>query len=69
MRGILGAMLVMAMLSGCASSGQTDVAAYPMRGQSPEQQARDHGECQYWAKGQTSYDPATDTAKGAGVGL
>jgi hypothetical protein len=69
MRRILGAMLAMAVLSGCASSGQPDVAAYPTRGQSPEQQARDHGECQLWAKNQTNYDPGMDTAKGAGVGL
>jgi hypothetical protein len=64
-------MLVVAVLSGCAASAppQPGVAAYPAKGQTPEQQARDGAECQGWAKQQTGYDPAMDTAKGAGVGL
>src|SRR5881398_1214261 len=57
-------------LSGCASSGnpQPSVFAYPAKGQTPEQQARDSSECQTWAKQQSGWDPATDTAKGVGVG-
>ncbi len=65
----VGAMLVMALLSGCASSNQPAVAAYPTKGQSPQQQARDAQECQGWAHQQTGYDPGTDTAKSAGLGL
>ena len=57
-------------LSGCASSGnpQPSLFAYPAKGQTPEQQARDSSECQTWAKQQSGWDPTTDTAKGVGVG-
>ena len=41
MKRAAGAVLVMVMLSGCASSSPgPGVAAYPMKGQSPEQQGR-----------------------------
>lgn len=69
MKQAVGVVLVVAVLSGCASSNQPAVAAYPARGQSPQQQARDASECQGWARQQTGYDPGTDTAKGAGLGL
>src|SRR5204863_6284427 len=57
-------------LSGCASSGnpQPSVFAYPAKGQTPEQQARDSSECQTWAKQQSGWDPTTDTANGGGIG-
>ena len=65
----LGAVLGLIVLAGCASSTpQPSVYAYPLKGQGPEQQARDAGECQTWAKQQTGYDPTTDTAKGVGIG-
>lgn len=66
----LGAALVVVVLSGCASSTppQPSVYAYPTKGQSAEQQARDANECQTWAVQQTGYNPTTDTAKGAGIG-
>lgn len=35
-----------------------DVIAYPMYGQSPQQQAQDHYECHTWAVGQSGFDPA-----------
>jgi len=59
-----------AVLSGCASSSnpQPSVFAYPAKGQTPEQQARDSSECQTWAKQQSGWDPTTDTAKGVGIG-
>src|SRR5712692_6659408 len=59
-----------AVLSGCASSGtpQPSVYAYPAKGQTPEQQARDSSECQTWAKQHSGWDPTTDTAKGVGIG-
>jgi phage tail tape-measure protein len=71
MRRAAGAVLVVAMLSGCASSSppQPGVATFPAKGQSPAIHARDSSVCQDWAKHQTGYDPGTDTAKGAGIGL
>lgn len=61
---------VSAALAGCAPVGapQPTVYAYPYRGQTAEQQARDRGECQQWAQQQTDFNPAADTAQGAGVG-
>jgi predicted lipid-binding transport protein (Tim44 family) len=35
-----------------------DVFFYPTRGQGPEQQSRDRGECQGWAVQQTGFNPA-----------
>lgn len=35
-----------------------DVYAYPMRGQTPEQQDRDHYDCSIWATQQTGFDPS-----------
>jgi phage tail tape-measure protein len=58
-------------LCGCASSEPPRPGggfAYPAKGQSTEQQARDGAECRDWAKQQSGFDPAVDTAKGAGVG-
>jgi hypothetical protein len=36
----------------------TDVYAYPLHGQPPEQQNRDHYECSVWATQQTGFDPS-----------
>jgi len=59
-----------AALSGCASAPATpNVYAYPAKGQTPQQQAQDTHECQGWAQQQSGWDPATSTAKGAGIGL
>jgi hypothetical protein len=43
MRRVVSAVVVAALLAGCASSSTPapGVAAYPSKGQSPEQQARD----------------------------
>ena len=57
-----------AALSGCASAERPNVYAYPQKGQTAEQQSRDTTECQAWAKQQSGFDPAMDTAKGVGVG-
>ena len=54
------------------AAAQGNAYAYPTAGQSQEQQARDHGECFYWATQQTGVDPTTmpppgtpsDTASG-----
>jgi hypothetical protein len=36
----------------------TEVYAYPLHGQTPEQQDRDHYECSTWASQQTGFDPS-----------
>jgi len=36
----------------------TEVFAYPLHGQPPEQQDRDHYECSIWATQQTGFDPS-----------
>ncbi|HYM29130.1 MAG TPA: glycine zipper 2TM domain-containing protein [Steroidobacteraceae bacterium] len=36
----------------------TDVYAYPLHSQPPEQQDRDHYECSVWATQQTGFDPS-----------
>src|SRR6516164_11482156 len=35
-----------------------NVYAYPLRGQTPEQQDRDHYDCSIWATQQTGFDPS-----------
>lgn len=57
-----------ALASGCATTPQPSVYAYPQKGQTAEQAARDQMECQAWAQQQTGFNPAADTAKGAGIG-
>lgn len=69
MKGALSIMLLVGLLSGCATGNpQSTVAAYPAKGQSVEQQQRDMDECRGWAERTTGYSPAGDTAKGAGIG-
>jgi hypothetical protein len=55
--------------TGCATAPpRPSVYAYPQRGQTAEQVSRDDADCQAWAKQQTGFDPAAETAKGAAVG-
>lgn len=71
MKRVIAVMVVIGFglaVSGCASMSQPSVYAYPKKGQSAEQASRDQAECQAWAKQQTGFDPAADTAKGAGIG-
>lgn len=56
------------IVGGCASMEKPNVAAYPTKGQTAEQQSKDMSECQAWAKQQTGFDPAKDTGVGAAVG-
>jgi hypothetical protein len=73
------AVLIAAMFAAGASAQQF---VYPAKGQSPEQQKKDEGECHIWAVEQSKYDPtkppqqtaaakppttATGTTPGAGV--
>lgn len=55
-------------MTACATSPQPVAYVYPTRGQGVEQVSRDQAECQAWAKQQTGFEPAMDTAKGAAVG-
>ena len=72
--------LLIAALFSAGVSAQTVV--YPAKGQSPDQQKKDEGECHTWAVGQSKYDPtkppppppaakppttATGTTPGAGA--
>src|SRR5690242_12061618 len=56
--------------SACASSEppRPSTLTTPLKSQSAEQHARDTNDCEFVAKQQTGYDPAMDTAKGAGIG-
>ncbi len=42
---------------------QAQPVIYPAKGQSPQQQQRDEGECYGWAKGNTGIDPAAVAAQ------
>src|SRR5258705_13979606 len=70
MKRAVAAILVAIAISGCASSEppRPSTLTTPLKGQSAERHARDTNDCQFVAKQQTGYDPAMDTAKGAGVG-
>ena len=72
-------LLIAAMFAAGVSAQQF---VYPAKGQSPEQQKKDEGECHIWAAQQSKYDPtkppqqtaaakppttATGTTPGAGV--
>jgi len=43
----------------CAPAAAQQIYVFPNKGQSQEQQNRDRGECDAWAKNQTGYDPAS----------
>ena len=49
------AALLMAVVAGVAAQQQI---VYPAKGQSPQQQRTDQGECQVWATQNTGIDPA-----------
>ena len=70
MKRVLAAAVFGVLMAGCATSAPPQPSVYvaPLKGQSGEQQLRDQNDCMLIAKGQTGYDPATETAKGAGVG-
>ncbi len=66
---------------GFAAAGGAQQFVYPAKGQSPQQQQKDEGECHVWAVNQSGFDPAkppqqaaakspttaTGTTPGAGV--
>ena len=49
-------ILFIAAIFAAGVAAQTIV--YPAKGQSPDQQKKDEGECHTWAVGQSKYDPA-----------
>jgi hypothetical protein len=46
------------LLLGFATGIQAQTYVYPAKGQSPQQQTKDEGECHTWAVQQSKYDPA-----------
>ncbi len=63
------------MLAALPATAQDMMFFYPTRGQGPDQQSRDRGECYGWAMQQTGFDPAspppptaaTESAKQGGL--
>ena len=51
---------------GAAGDG---IIAYPRNGQSDQQQATDKFQCHGWAKGQTGFDPTSQSSSGATGGV
>lgn len=49
----------LALLLAAGTGVAAEVYVYPAKGQAPEQQQRDEGECQDWARAQSGFDPAT----------
>jgi hypothetical protein len=72
LRGALGALALTLALSACVTAPPprpapppppppappVEVYAYPIHGQTPEQQDRDHYECSTWATSQSGFDPS-----------
>lgn len=54
-------ILLLAFLVLSTGSGASQVV-YPAKGQSPEQQRKDEGECHAWAVQNSGYDPANPPA-------
>ena len=60
-RFLCAAIMLMSGIAVCdvyaQSTGAGALFAYPMRGQTPEQEAADRAACHEWAVAQTGYDP------------
>ena len=59
----MSALLLAASLAASGVSAQQFV--YPAKGQSPDQQKKDEGECHTWAVQQSKYDPANPPPQAA----
>lgn len=55
---MLALITVLSMTLWVASGGAQGPVIYPAKGQSPEQQLKDKGECHVWAVQQSGFDPA-----------
>jgi hypothetical protein len=51
----------------CVGTVQAQQFVYPAKGQSPQQQQKDEGECHQWAVGKTGFDPTKPPAQTAAV--
>ena len=58
-------LLIAALLSTVALSGQAQPFIYPQQGQSAEQQQADGIECEQWGRSQTGYAPGAQAAQPA----
>lgn len=54
---VITALLMFMCQAEASMSSSLGVIVYPAKGQSPDQQNRDEGECYNWAKQQTGIDP------------
>ncbi len=52
------------VLSAGSALGQAGVYAYPLKGQTPQQQQRDNAECNQWAIQQSGFNPARPPSAG-----
>jgi hypothetical protein len=52
----------LAVMSFAIGQAQAKPIVYPSKGQSPQQQQKDEGECYVWAKNSTGIDPAAVAA-------
>lgn len=52
----------LALMGLAVSQAQAKPIVYPSKGQSPQQQQKDEGECYVWAKNSTGIDPAAVAA-------
>ncbi|WP_341675015.1 hypothetical protein [Niveibacterium sp. SC-1] len=50
--------MCVALLCSATGLASAQLAVYPAKGQSADQQNKDQSECKNWAVGQTGYDPA-----------
>lgn len=60
--GVLAAAALAFGLLGQNVAAAQGMYAYPAKGQTPEQQSRDRGECHGWAVQQSGYDPSNPQA-------
>lgn len=52
------AIVTLAIAASIAGAAYAQQYVFPAKGQSPEQQKKDEGDCHAWAVGQTGFDPA-----------
>ncbi len=60
---VIATVLLFMWQAEASMSSSLGVIVYPAKGQSPEQQNRDEGECYSWAKQQTGIDPMAVASK------
>ena len=53
----IGYMLIVGLMASYSVAHAADLYVYAAQGQSPDQQARDEGECMAFGRNQTGFDP------------